>query len=94
MKHKDDYNFCSADTCMVFWPQVQAGGSRWYKIEGKLGTGVYGQVYVGRHVSGANLSERTEHGVVKVYASFQHQVIGCICYLEILKVSFFGYLNT
>ena len=45
MKHKNDYYFCSGDACsiifflfsFVFRPQVQVGGYRCRKIEGKLG---------------------------------------------------------
>lgn len=34
--------------------QVQVGGSPVYKIERKLGKGGFGQVFVGRRVSGGN----------------------------------------
>ena len=41
----------------LFVFQVQVGGSPMYKIERKLGKGGFGQVFVGRRLSGAN--ERT-----------------------------------
>lgn len=34
--------------------QVQVGGSPVYKVERKLGKGGFGQVFVGRRVSGGN----------------------------------------
>ena len=45
--------------------QVQVGGSPVYKIERKLGKGGFGQVYVGRRLSGG--SERTGPLAVEVY---------------------------
>ncbi len=44
--------------------QVQVGGSPVYKIERKLGKGGFGQVYVGRRVSGG--TERTGPQAVEV----------------------------
>lgn len=41
----------------LFVFQVQVGGSPTYKIERKLGKGGFGQVFVGRRLSGA--TERT-----------------------------------
>lgn len=37
---------------MVSLVQVQVGGSPMYRIDRKLGKGGFGQVYVGRRVSG------------------------------------------
>ena len=34
--------------------QVQVGGSPLYKVERKLGKGGFGQVFVGRRISGGN----------------------------------------
>jgi len=45
--------------------QVQVGGSPVYKIERKLGKGGFGQVYVGRRVSGG--TERTGPQAVEVH---------------------------
>lgn len=48
--------------------QVQVGGSPLYKIERKLGKGGFGQVFVGRRVSGG--SERaTGSGALEVLHS-------------------------
>lgn len=44
--------------------QVQVGGSPLYKIETKLGKGGFGQVYVGRRVSGG--SDRTGPEAIEV----------------------------
>jgi serine/threonine protein kinase len=44
--------------------QVQVSGSPVYKIERKLGKGGFGQVYVGRRVSGG--TERTGPQAVEV----------------------------
>lgn len=33
---------------------MQVGGSPWYKVERKLGKGGFGQVFVGRRVTGGN----------------------------------------
>lgn len=57
--------------CLPYWKQVQVGGSPVYKIERKLGKGGFGQVYVGRRISG-NSNERTGAGAVEV----QHS---CLC---------------
>lgn len=46
--------------------QVQVGGSPVYKIERKLGKGGFGQVYVGRRISGGNAIERTGPGAIEV----------------------------
>lgn len=51
-------SFCSS------W-QVQVGGSPWYRVERKLGKGGFGQVYVGRRVTGGT-SDRTGAGAAEV----------------------------
>ena len=53
--------------------QVQVGGSPVYKIERKLGKGGFGQVYVGRRLSGG--TERTGPQAVEVLASFNFSVL-------------------
>ena len=42
------------------WVQVKVGNSPVYKIERKLGKGGFGQVYVGRRVSGGTDADVTE----------------------------------
>jgi hypothetical protein len=49
---------------VIYAKQVQVGGSPVYKIERKLGKGGFGQVYVGRRVSGG--TERTGPQAVEV----------------------------
>lgn len=49
--------------------QVQVGGSPVYKIERKLGKGGFGQVYVGRRLSGG--TERTGPQAVEVFNFLQ-----------------------
>ncbi|KAG0558288.1 hypothetical protein KC19_10G016300 [Ceratodon purpureus] len=51
--------------------RVQVGGSPVYKIERKLGKGGFGQVYVGRRLSGG--SERTGPQAVEVALKFEHR---------------------
>ncbi|XP_028778932.1 casein kinase 1-like protein HD16 [Neltuma alba] len=53
--------------------KVQVGGSPMYKIERKLGKGGFGQVYVGRRISGVNMNERTGPGAVEVALKFEHR---------------------
>jgi hypothetical protein len=53
--------------------QVQVGGSPVYKIERKLGKGGFGQVYVGRRLSGG--SERTGPQAVEVLVASNFSVI-------------------
>lgn len=49
--------------------QVQVGGSPQYKVERKLGKGGFGQVFVGRRVSGGN--DRTSgSGAIEVSSSY------------------------
>ncbi|RVW48632.1 Casein kinase 1-like protein HD16 [Vitis vinifera] len=58
----------------LFWIyfQVQVGGSPVYKIERKLGKGGFGQVFVGRRVTGGN--ERTGGpGATEVALKFEHR---------------------
>jgi len=45
--------------------QVQVGHSPQYKVERKLGKGGFGQVYVGRRISGG--TERTGPDAYEVY---------------------------
>uniref|UniRef100_A0A2P2MPY5 non-specific serine/threonine protein kinase n=2 Tax=Rhizophora TaxID=40030 RepID=A0A2P2MPY5_RHIMU len=55
-----------------FPEQVQVGGSPLYKIERKLGKGGFGQVFVGRRVSGGN--DRTMGpGATEVALKFEHR---------------------
>ncbi|XP_024385566.1 casein kinase 1-like protein HD16 [Physcomitrium patens] len=51
--------------------RVQVGGSPVYKIERKLGKGGFGQVYVGRRLSGG--TERTGPQAVEVALKFEHR---------------------
>ncbi|KAI9107819.1 hypothetical protein K1719_021155 [Acacia pycnantha] len=53
--------------------KVQVGGSPMYKIDRKLGKGGFGQVYVGRRISGVNMNERTGPGAVEVALKFEHR---------------------
>ncbi|GLJ16407.1 hypothetical protein SUGI_0278400 [Cryptomeria japonica] len=56
--------------------RVQVGNSPIYKIERKLGKGGFGQVYVGRRVSGG--TERTGPDAVEVALKFEHRTSkGC-----------------
>lgn len=51
--------------------RVQVGGSPVYKMERKLGKGGFGQVYVGRRVSGG--AERSGPQAVEVALKFEHR---------------------
>lgn len=51
-------------TCVIGLMQVQVGNSPIYKTDRKLGKGGFGQVYVGRRVSGG--TERTGPNAVEV----------------------------
>ncbi|KAK4269324.1 hypothetical protein QN277_022495 [Acacia crassicarpa] len=53
--------------------KVQVGGSPMYKIDRKLGKGGFGQVYVGRRISGVNMNERAGPGAVEVALKFEHR---------------------
>ncbi|WVZ04957.1 hypothetical protein V8G54_018303 [Vigna mungo] len=52
--------------------RVQVGNSPIYKIERKLGKGGFGQVYVGRRVTGGG-SDRTGPDAVEVALKFEHR---------------------
>lgn len=52
--------------------KVQVGGSPLYRTERKLGKGGFGQVYVGRRISGAN-AIRTDPGAIEVALKFEHR---------------------
>ncbi|PIA64725.1 hypothetical protein AQUCO_00100295v1 [Aquilegia coerulea] len=54
--------------------KVQVGGSPLYKLERKLGKGGFGQVFVGRRISGGIGNERTPGaGAVEVALKFEHK---------------------
>ncbi|XP_073056246.1 casein kinase 1-like protein HD16 [Primulina eburnea] len=53
--------------------RVQVGGSPMYRTERKLGKGGFGQVYVGRRVSGGSISERMGPGATEVALKFEHR---------------------
>lgn len=53
--------------------RVQVGGSPMYRIERKLGKGGFGQVYVGRRVSGGIANDRTGSGATEVALKFEHR---------------------
>ncbi|OMP03391.1 hypothetical protein COLO4_10448 [Corchorus olitorius] len=55
-----------------FPEKVQVGGSPTYKIERKLGKGGFGQVFVGRRVSGGN-ERATGSGALEVALKFEHR---------------------
>ncbi|KAL6000895.1 Casein kinase 1-like protein hd16 [Asimina triloba] len=55
-----------------FPDRVQVGGSPLYKIERKLGKGGFGQVFVGRRVSGGN-DRTTGPGALEVALKFEHR---------------------
>ncbi|GAB4835135.1 Casein kinase 1-like protein hd16 [Ancistrocladus abbreviatus] len=60
------------DNKAPFPERVQVGGSPVYKVERKLGKGGFGQVFVGRRVSGG--SERTSGaGAMEVALKFEHR---------------------
>ncbi|GFZ08076.1 protein kinase family protein [Actinidia rufa] len=52
--------------------RVQVGGSPVYRIDRKLGKGGFGQVYVGRRISGGT-SDRTGPGASEVALKFEHR---------------------
>ncbi|XP_052176320.1 casein kinase 1-like protein HD16 [Diospyros lotus] len=52
--------------------RVTVGGSPLYKIERKLGKGGFGQVYVGRRVSGGTI-DRNGPGAAEVALKFEHR---------------------
>ncbi|GMJ00896.1 Photoregulatory Protein Kinase 1, MUT9P-LIKE-KINASE 4, Arabidopsis EL1-like 2 [Hibiscus trionum] len=55
-----------------FPERVQVGGSPMYKVERKLGKGGFGQVFVGRRVSGGN-ERSTGSAAMEVALKFEHR---------------------
>ena len=72
--------WCVVDLVIVCDIQVQVGGSPVYKIERKLGKGGFGQVYVGRRISGG--SERSGPQAVEVRATLN---FGAVLYSYVLR---------
>ncbi|CAN6810528.1 unnamed protein product [Brassica oleracea] len=69
------YRTCPSD--ILYFTQVQVGGSPLYKVERKLGKGGFGQVFVGRRISGGN--ERSAGAsILEVALKFEHRTSkGC-----------------
>ncbi|CAN4089755.1 unnamed protein product [Withania somnifera] len=60
------------ETTSLFPDQVQVGGSPVYKVERKLGKGGFGQVFLGRRLTGGN--ERTNGSLaLEVALKFEHR---------------------
>ncbi|KAI5675161.1 hypothetical protein M9H77_06111 [Catharanthus roseus] len=59
-------------TAAPFPDKVQVGGSPLYKVERKLGKGGFGQVFVGRRVTGG-VDQTTGPGAVEVALKFEHR---------------------
>ncbi|XP_020105669.1 casein kinase 1-like protein HD16 isoform X1 [Ananas comosus] len=53
--------------------KVQIGNSPTYRIERKLGKGGFGQVYVGRRITGANTADRNGSMALEVALKFEHR---------------------
>ncbi|KAL2493143.1 Protein kinase family protein [Abeliophyllum distichum] len=53
--------------------RVQVGGSPMYRIERKLGKGGFGQVCVGRRISGGISNDRNGPGAIEVALKFEHR---------------------
>lgn len=53
--------------------KVQVGGSPLYRVERKLGKGGFGQVYIGRRVSGGTGNDRSGPGAIEVALKFEHK---------------------
>ncbi|XP_022843338.1 casein kinase 1-like protein HD16 [Olea europaea var. sylvestris] len=53
--------------------RVQVGGSPMYRIEKKLGKGGFGQVCVGRRISGGISNDRNGPGAIEVALKFEHR---------------------
>ncbi|CAI0409859.1 unnamed protein product [Linum tenue] len=60
-------------TTVPFPERVQVGGSPMYKIERKLGKGGFGQVFVGRRLSGGNDRGGMGPGATEVAVKFEHR---------------------
>ncbi|KAK9125510.1 hypothetical protein Scep_014356 [Stephania cephalantha] len=73
-----------------FPERVQVGGSPVYKIERKLGKGGFGQVFVGRRVSGGN--DRTGPGALEVVLNLVASA--AFSYLGLLWSHFTSYPNS
>ncbi|CAN6819229.1 unnamed protein product, partial [Brassica oleracea] len=69
------YRTCPSD--ILYFTQVQVGGSPLYKVERKLGKGGFGQVFVGRRITGGN--ERSAGAsILEVALKFEHRTSkGC-----------------
>ncbi|CAI0440679.1 unnamed protein product [Linum tenue] len=60
-------------TTVPFPERVQVGGSPMYKIERKLGKGGFGQVFVGRRLSGGSDRGGMGPGATEVAVKFEHR---------------------
>ncbi|XP_057773130.1 casein kinase 1-like protein HD16 isoform X2 [Salvia miltiorrhiza] len=72
-KSPDKANGADDDLPSPLPEKVQVGGSPTYKLEKKLGKGGFGQVYVGRRITGGNVNERTGPGAIEVALKFEHR---------------------
>lgn len=67
-----DFEYVDYMFLIVIEYQVQVGGSPLYKVERKLGKGGFGQVFVGRRVTGG-VDQTTGPGAVEVTLCFPPQ---------------------